>query len=72
MCKRLKTNLQRNINIRPFEDKLQLKSEWLSSIRTHQSKFVNPNLITEDKKIWLEYLPNEVIPGESKFRCKFC
>ena len=50
MCKRLKSNLQTSANVRPFEDKSQFKSEWLSSIRTHQSKFVNPNLVTEDKK----------------------
>ncbi len=58
--------------LKPWEDHSHFKNQWLQQIKKYQSRFVASTLLTNENKVWIEYLFSENDPKKSTFRCRFC
>jgi len=58
--------------LQPWNDISHFQVDWLQQIETHQSDLINAKWLSNDIKMWLEYLFNSESPKDSHFRCRLC
>ena len=56
---------------KPWEDYSMFKKEWISNIQKYQSSYIPFKLLTNENKIWMEYLVNKVDSRHSTIICRF-
>jgi hypothetical protein len=58
-----------DLEIIDFESDANFNDEWHDLIKTYQRKLI-PIKSVENNKAWIEYLPNQTHPKESRFLCR--
>src|SRR5271156_6145845 len=58
--------------LKPWKDHSQFQNQWLQQIQKYQSRIIAFSLLSNENKVWMEYLFSENDPKRSTFMCRFC